>query len=211
MNIPITMGRAGNFGRFPVKFLYVSNMPVILTVALFANVALISKWIGTGVPILSKIMFYLTTYTTAPYGLVLKILQQGSLVGLGSVILQGIVYILILMIGCVVFGVLWVQMANQDSQSVANQLQKSGMFLPGFRRDPRVIKKVLDRYIPTITILGSAFVGLLAGFANLTGAVGTGMGILLTVDIVYRYYEDLAKEQLSDHKMLGKIMSMAKR
>jgi preprotein translocase subunit SecY len=83
--------------------------------------------------------------------------------------------------------------------------------LPGFRRDPRVIRGVLDRYIPTITIIGSIFVAVLAGFANITGAVGTGMGILLTVDIVYRLYEEIAKEQVStDSGLLNKLVSMRK-
>jgi preprotein translocase subunit SecY len=31
--------------------------------------------------------------------------------------------------------------------------------------------------------------------ADLTGALGTGTGILLTVGIVYRMYEELAAEQ----------------
>ena len=68
------------------------------------------------------------------------------------------------------------------------------------------MKGVLNRYIPTITILGSAFVGLVAGLADLTGAIGSGTGILLTVGIVYRLYEELAKEQLMEmHPMLGRI------
>jgi len=41
-------------------------------------------------------------------------------------------------------------------------------------------------------------VGLIAVFADFTGALGTGTGILLTVGIVYRMYEDLAKEQASE-------------
>ncbi len=40
INIPITMGHRGTGGRYPVKFLYVSNMPVILAMALFMNVRL---------------------------------------------------------------------------------------------------------------------------------------------------------------------------
>ncbi len=55
------------------------------------------------------------------------------------------------------------------------------------------------------------FVGFLAGFASLTSAVGSGMGILLTVDIVYRFYEELAKEQVSDHAFLSRVLGMAKK
>jgi preprotein translocase subunit SecY len=39
------------------------------------------------------------------------------------------------------------------------------------------------------------------------GGLSSGMGILLTVGIIYRIYEQLAKEQLSGmHPMLGKLM-----
>jgi preprotein translocase subunit SecY len=60
------------------------------------------------------------------------------------------------------------------------------------------LEKVLDRYIPPITLMGGIFVGLLAAFADFTGALGTGTGILLTVGIVYRMYEELAKEQMGE-------------
>ena len=46
--------------------------------------------------------------------------------------------------------------------------------------------------------MGGIFVGLLAAFADFTGALGTGTGILLTVGIVYRMYEELAKEQMGE-------------
>ncbi|MDE1768914.1 MAG: preprotein translocase subunit SecY, partial [Candidatus Micrarchaeota archaeon] len=73
-------------------------------------------------------------------------------------------------------------------------LQEIGWQIPGFRRDPRVIEGVLNKYIPTIAVLGSAFVGLLAALATLTGAVGTGVGILLTVGIMYMIYQQLEQE-----------------
>lgn len=212
INIPITLGRPGQFGRFPVKFMYVSNMPVILSVALFANIALFSGLLArTTIPYLPSIFAFIAKYTTAPSGILEQLLLQGFSVALFPELLHALVYTIILMVLCVLFGIVWVQIANQDSDSVAKQLDNSGMYLPGFRRDPRVIKGVLDKYIPTITILSAAFVGFLAGFASLAGAVGTGTGILLTVDIVYRFYEELAKEQLSDSAFLGKVLSSMKK
>ncbi len=204
VNIPITMGR--NLGRFPVKFLYVSNIPVIMAVALFANITLLYSLVEKkSIPFITSALFYLSTYTQAPQSIVKEVLL-GGFAGQGGHILQAAIYMVLLILTCVVFGVLWVKMAGQDSEAVSNQLQKSGMFLPGFRRDPRVIRGVLDRYIPTITILGSVFVAVLAGFASITDAVGTGMGILLTVSIVYRLYEDIAKEQVAtDTSLLSKV------
>ncbi|MDD4983493.1 MAG: preprotein translocase subunit SecY [Candidatus ainarchaeum sp.] len=213
VNIPLTVGQRGAMGKYPVKFFYVSNMPVILAAALFANIHLLAQWIAKGTGVFSTIFSFIDKVVNPTRNVVLDVLNQA--IGGGSewsYILSSIgfalLYIVVLTAACVLFGVLWVQMAGQDSGSLANQLNKSGMYLPGFRRDPRVVKGVLDRYIPTITILGSIFVGLMAGFADITGAVGTGMGILLTVDILYRMYEELVREQAPQLlPMLGKFMA----
>jgi preprotein translocase subunit SecY len=116
-----------------------------------------------------------------------------------SEIAQALVYIVILIIACVVFGRFWIELGGQGSKNVAEQLDKSGMSIPGLRRDPRIMQKVLDRYIPQVTLLGSIFVGLLAGLSDITTAsLVSGIGVLLTVGIVYRLYEELAKAQLMD-------------
>jgi preprotein translocase subunit SecY len=83
-------------------------------------------------------------------------------------------------------------------EDVAKQIQNSGMRIPGFRRDPRVLKKVLERYIPVVTVISGAFVGALAAFANLLGTVGqtSGTGVLLAVGILIRLYEEIGKEQM---------------
>jgi preprotein translocase subunit SecY len=72
------------------------------------------------------------------------------------------------------------------------------MKVPGFRKDKRVIKKVLNRYIPGLTVLSGATIGLLAGVANMTQAAGGGTGILLTVMIIYRMYEQLAQKHMEE-------------
>ncbi len=213
VNIPITMGTRGMGGRFPVKLLYVSNLPVILAIALFANIQLFST-ISAGVPVLGQVLGGLAWATNSPFNLFYDLIVRASSEGLVSALsfmapqlLQAAIYMVLLLAACVVFGIFWVQMGNQSPEAVADQLQKSGMYIPGFRRDKRVIEGILKRYIPTITILGSLFVGLLAGLGNMAlGGLSSGTGILLTVGIVYRIYEQLAKEQMmAMHPMLGKI------
>jgi preprotein translocase subunit SecY len=55
--------------------------------------------------------------------------------------------------------------------------------------------------------MGSLSVGLLAAFADLSGALSRGTGILLTVMIVYRMYEDIAKQHMMDmNPMMRKFM-----
>jgi len=95
------------------------------------------------------------------------------------------------------FAKFWIETTNMGPKDVAKQIQSSGMQIPGFRRDPRVLKKVLERYIPVVTVIGGFTVGALAGFADVIGTVGnaSGTGVLLTVGIIIRLYEDIAKEQ----------------
>ncbi|MDE1856232.1 MAG: hypothetical protein KGH49_03295 [Candidatus Micrarchaeota archaeon] len=119
-----------------------------------------------------------------------------------------IMYTLFLVGLCVIFGRFWIEMTGQNPKNVASQLQDVGWQIPGFRRDPRIIESVLNKYIPTIAILGSAFVGLLAALATLTGAVGTGVGILLTVGIMYMIYQQLEQEgQLGAVPGIEKVLS----
>lgn len=196
LEIPLSYGKfRGARGRYPIKFLYASNIPVILSAALFANVQLIARvltargidWLGTfnefGNP-QSGLIYYLTP----PRSIDVLLYEP----------FRALFYLLIFVGLCALFAVLWIDLTGMGPKEVAKKLQGSGMQIPGFRRDIRILEKVLDRYIPPITIMGGIFVGLLATFADFTGALGTGTGILLTVGIVYRLYEELAKEQMGE-------------
>jgi preprotein translocase subunit SecY len=237
VNIPITMGHKGTGGRYPVKFLYVSNIPVIFAVAVFANFMAVAKLVE-GLPVIGLLFGRLGSIMAPPYNLREDLLAQlpytsiftvmaDSVKGvlmffnpfqplspfaaggetIGFAIIHALLYLVILTLTCVVFGKFWVEMGNQGPVAIANQLQKAGMSIPGFRRDPRIMTKVLERYIPYVTVLGSAFVAILAGFADLTGALASGMGILLTVGIIYRLYEELARLQVMEmHPLLGKML-----
>ena len=119
-----------------------------------------------------------------------------------------IVYTVVLVLLCIVFGKFWVEMTGQSPKNVAEQLQDVGWQIPGFRRDPRIIESILNKYIPTITVIGSIIVGLLAALATLTGAVGTGMGILLTVGIMYMTYQQIEQQHmLEGYPALEKLLS----
>jgi preprotein translocase subunit SecY len=119
-----------------------------------------------------------------------------------------LIYTLVLVVLAVIFGKFWVEMTGQNPKAVAEQLGDVGWQIPGFRRDPRVVEGVLNKYIPTITVLGSVFVALLAALATLSGAIGTGMGILLTVGIMYSVYQQLEQEHaLEAYPALNKALS----
>ncbi|MDE1856752.1 MAG: hypothetical protein KGH98_01565 [Candidatus Micrarchaeota archaeon] len=117
-----------------------------------------------------------------------------------------IIYTLVLVGLCVIFGRFWIEMTGQSPKNISEQLGDMGWQIPGFRRDPRIVENVLNKYIPTLTMVGSIFVGLLAALANISGAIGTGMGILLTVGIIYMLYQQLKTDQLYEtYPLLSKI------
>ena len=63
----------------------------------------------------------------------------------------------------------------------------------------------MKRYIPKVTIIGGAFIGLLAVLAGFLGTIGNvgGTALLLAVSITYTLYEQLANEEVMEmHPML---------
>lgn len=224
IELPLAYGKARGLGaRYPIKFLYVSNIPVILASAVLLNIQLIGLF--TAAPVAGQpgikagllgtyqdnqpiggLVYYVTALPsplliTGGYPAYLQYITQWN------EILHVIVYGIALVALCVVFGWFWIETTGMGAADVAAQLEKAGLQIPGFRQDPRITQKILERYIPIITILGSIFVGLLAWFADIAGALGTGTGILLTVGIIYRFYEDLAQQQLFEmYPVLRKVV-----
>jgi len=75
---------------------------------------------------------------------------------------------------CIVFSLTWLEVGGLGPSTVAKQLVDAGMQIPGFRRSGKPIETVLKRYIPTVTVLGGAIVGLIAAVADFFGVFGTG-------------------------------------
>jgi preprotein translocase SecY subunit len=214
VEVPVSYARYRGFrGRFPIKFFYVSNIPVIFAAALFGNIFFIGQLIfnrynpgcsSTG------INFWLSLipgcYQSQPQsgqlipvkGLAYYTFAPRSLgVVLGDPIRAG-VYMLIFVLACVFFAVTWVEVGGMDSKTVSKQLIDSGMQIEGFRRSGSTIRQILDRYIPAVTVIGGITIGVIAAGADFLGAFGTGTGILLTVGIIQQYYEILVKERITE-------------
>jgi preprotein translocase subunit SecY len=180
IEIPLAYGKFGGVrGKYPIKFLYTSNIPVILAMTVFANLRIVSAVTGAD---------WLVYYTSAPQ----------SLAGAAADPTRAGIYTLILLGLSVGFAYLWVHMTGMGPKDVAEQLDQSGMMIPGYRRDIKVMEQVLSRYIMTAAILGGAFIALLSAGADILGALGSGTGILLTVGIVYGLYQQIAREQVAE-------------
>ena len=136
-----------------------------------------------------------------------SIIKQGTFFIGSRPYFQSLVYISFMIGGAVLFSMFWVQTSNMDAKSQAKQILSSGLQMPGFRRDERVLEKILDRYIQPLTVMGAMTVGFLASAADLLGALSQGTGILLTVMIIYKFYEDIVKQHMMDmNPMMRKFM-----
>jgi preprotein translocase subunit SecY len=207
VSIPVSYAKYRGFrGSFPIKFLYVSNIPVIFAAALFGNVYFITQlfWQRYN-PVNANFWlnllgtFQTTQNNIAPTGgLIYYLSPPRNLTGLLESPLQAGVYALLFVVVCIFFSVTWVEVGGMDSRSVAKQLLESGMQIEGFRRSSAPIQQLLSRYIPIVTILGGATVGVIAACADFLGAFGSGTGILLTVGIIEQYYQLLVKERVSE-------------
>jgi len=111
-----------------------------------------------------------------------------------------IAYFGVMVVGSILFAKFWIETTNMGPEAVASQIESSGMQIPGFRRDPRVLRRVLERYIPVVTVISGATVGVLAAGADLIGTVGnaSGTGVLLCVGIIINFYEAVGREQMME-------------
>lgn len=229
VEVPISFaGGRGTVNSLPFPLFYVSNIPVIFAAALIMNIQLFSVFAFAGksfelagvdmVPYIAYVdannrlvdgLLYLFTPVHAGTNIIgyINLLANGVTPILGiPEWLHAITYIIFLSLTSILFGLFWVETANMDAKSIANQLMESNIQITGFRRDPRIMLKRLEEYIPTLTILGSFLIGLLAGIADLLGALGTGTGILLTVGIFYRMYTQL--KQMNVFELYPSIAGM---
>jgi preprotein translocase subunit SecY len=228
IELPLSHGNArGARGRYPIKLIYASNIPVILMSALLANVAMITLLLWSN-PTLSQIPLIggqwwlgwyepgsttpaggLAWYLSMPNGLgswLLPILDPATYGSLASghnsfqIVVHVLVYLTVMIVGSILFAKFWIMTTNMGPEAVAKQIESSGMQIPGFRRDPRVLKRVLERYIPVVTVISGAFVGALAAGADMIGTVGnaSGTGLLLTVGIMIQFYEAIGREQMME-------------
>jgi preprotein translocase subunit SecY len=226
----------GARGRYPLRLIYASNIPVILMSALLANVSVFTILLWTNptlihFPLIGH-QWWIGSYPSAAQAATSNISQTQPLTGgayyfstvngleswllpiinyqqygsflVGHTWWQGLIHVAVyfcaMVGGSILFAKFWIQTTNMGPEAVARQIEASGMQIPGFRREPRVLRRVLERYIPVITVISGAAVGALAAGADLIGTLGnaSGTGVLLMVGIIINLYEAMGREQLME-------------
>jgi len=209
LEIPLAHSMArGARGRFPIKLLYASVLPMILVRALQASIQGFGRMLYTrGITIfgmyddygnaISGLMYYLDpiynpwdwfpSLMTMPY--------TGW-----QVVTRLAVDLSFMVIGGAIFALFWINTTGMGAKDVAAQIHRSGMQIPGHRRSPATIERLMEGYIPKIALMGGAILGVLCVLANMFGTLGqaSGTGLLLAVSIAYNLYEEVASEQMME-------------
>ncbi len=210
VEIPVTSPRLRSIKtKIPLKFLYVTNIPVLLVGILYSDILVFANLARMYIPGGGSVADLLAKYENNRLvgGLAYYLSPPGSILSTLSDPIKAFVYAISVLGLATLFGIMWIEISGLSASAQAEELIKSGMEIPGVRRNPKVLERILDRYITPLTILSSLIVASIAVTADMLGAFGTGTGILLAVGIVQQYYMMIAYERtLEAYPLLKKIV-----
>ncbi|MCZ7399418.1 MAG: preprotein translocase subunit SecY [Candidatus Methanoperedens sp.] len=210
----------GGILALPVKLIYASVLPMILVRALQANIQMVGLILSSrGINLLGEfkqatpvngLMYYLSPIQGPNNWMPSLVSSHFTSLGVAppaiwQIVLHVLTDAFMLIIGGIIFALFWIETTGMGAKNVAEKIQRSGMQIPGYRRSSGTLERVMQRYIPKVTVIGGAFIGLLTLIASLLGTLGGagGTGLLLTVSIMYRLYEDIASQQMMEmHPMM---------
>jgi protein transport protein SEC61 subunit alpha len=188
----------GQTGKYPIKLLYTSTMPIIIQnyiVSHFCTISrLLYKWYPT-----NKFVRALGIWDTVGTG------RMHPLKGISYYIFPPesvfdayhkpfyfLVYITMTFVSCSILSRAWIDVSDSTPAQAANQLKRNRMTLKGVRESN--VQSVFARYIPTAALLGGFFTSLVVLLSNLLDTIGSGTNVFLATSIIYQYLELFAKE-----------------
>ena len=216
VEIPLAYrGSRGFKSKYPMKLLYVSNIPVILVNALYANILFFGQLFAgpdsalraiNGGPFPDFWVDLIGVFNPVTGGAVqgTQLVPTGGLIylltppiGLGELAanpLRAVIYLVIFIFLCVMLGRVWVEVSGLAPRDIAQQILDSKMQIPGFRSSAKIIERILKRYIPTLVILNGFIIACLSFGADSLGALTSGTGLLIAIGIIHQYAEQISKE-----------------
>lgn len=207
VDIPIVSTKYRGFTAvYPIKLLYTSNIPVILASALLANAIFMGQMLWANYnpqndnPTFNWLAQFDPGSPQSPTGgFLYYITAPRSLdVALQDPV-RAVAYVLFLTTIVTIFGKIWVELGGLSPAKAAKNLLDADVQVPGFRRSEGSVETLLNKYIPPITIASGIIIGLTASISDVLTVFGSGIGILLMVDILVNYYNLLIREQVDVH------------
>ncbi|HEY8140986.1 MAG TPA: preprotein translocase subunit SecY [Nitrososphaera sp.] len=210
VDIPIVSTKYRGFTAvYPIKLLYTSVIPVILASALIANAVFMGQmlWANYNPNNQNPAFNWIAQFdpnsqgsTATPIGGILYyITAPRSLDVAAADPVRAFVYVIFMTAIVTVFSRLWVELGGLSAKTAARNLLDADVQVPGFRRAESSVETLLNRYIPSLTLLSGMIIGLLAGISDVLNVFGSGTGLLLMVNIMVSYYQTLVKEQVDTH------------
>src|SRR5918992_1576220 len=207
VDVPIVSTKYRGFTAvYPIKLLYTSVIPVILASALVANAIFMGRMLWANYnpqnssPTFNWLAQFDPSSPQSPTGGLLYYITAPR--GLDAALqdpVRAVVYILFLTTIVTIFGRLWVELGGLSAGKAAKNLLDADVQVPGFRRSEGSVEALLNKYIPSVTIAGGIIIGLVASISDVLTVFGSGIGILLMVDILVNYYNLLVREQVDIH------------
>eukprot|EP00584_Thalassiosira_punctigera_P011210 CAMPEP_0172531414 /NCGR_PEP_ID=MMETSP1067-20121228/4836_1 /TAXON_ID=265564 ORGANISM="Thalassiosira punctigera, Strain Tpunct2005C2" /NCGR_SAMPLE_ID=MMETSP1067 /ASSEMBLY_ACC=CAM_ASM_000444 /LENGTH=478 /DNA_ID=CAMNT_0013315793 /DNA_START=162 /DNA_END=1598 /DNA_ORIENTATION=+ len=213
VNLTVKMQRQRGMERpYPIKLFYTSNMPIILQTALVSNIYFVSQMLYSQQPNSPFIKLFGEWASVSPEnsamshsvpvgGLAYYVSPPATLSDMLRDPFHALFYLMFTLTACAVFGRTWTEVSGTSVRDVARQMREGQVVMKGHR--DTATARVLGRYIPIAAALGGICIGLLTVLADYMGAIGTGTGILLTVTIIFDFYEAFTRENMSE---FGAIM-----
>jgi protein transport protein SEC61 subunit alpha len=212
VDVPIVSTKYRGFTAvYPIKLLYTSVIPVILASALLANAVFMGQmlWANYNPNNTNPAFNWVATFdpgaqggggqATPTGGILYYITAPRGLDVAAADPIRSVVYVMFMAAIVTVFSRLWVELGGLSAKTAARNLLDADVQVPGFRRSEGSVEGLLNKYIPSLTLLSGMIIGTLAGISDVLGVFGTGTGILLMVSIMVSYYQTLVKEQVDTY------------
>ncbi|KAL6634155.1 hypothetical protein ACP70R_026826 [Stipagrostis hirtigluma subsp. patula] len=181
----------GRRATFPIKLLYNSTMPIVLHSAAVSALYMVSQLLHYsryGGSVLARLLgtWREASYAAVPVGGLAYYVTPPSDVAADP--LHAVTYAALLLTSCALLSQAWAAASGSSARDVARQLADQRLAMPGTR--DAAIHSQLSRYIPMAAALGGLCVGALTILADITGAIGSGTGILLAATAVYNLVDN---------------------
>src|SRR5213594_2979844 len=177
VDVPIVSTKYRGFTAvYPIKLLYTSVIPVILSSALLANAVFMGQMLWANYNPENKSPIFNLIVQFDPKS------QGGQRTPIGGILyymtsprsfdrvvedpVRAAVYVIFLTTIVTVFSRLWVELGGLSAKNAAKNLLDADVQVPGFRRAEGSVEILLNKYIPSVTIIGSIIIGLLASASN---------------------------------------------
>src|SRR5579872_2418215 len=166
IEIPITSTKYRGFaGVYPIKLLYVSNIPVILFSALTSNIQFFASYLwkaydpnNTNVYFNWFAKFNSTqiaqagagasplSYQPLPGNLIYYMTSPNTIFAPHADYLRALTYVLFAVIFSVMFARIWVEIGGLSPKAAAKNLIGADVMVPGFRRSGTSVEAILSKY-----------------------------------------------------------------